>query len=145
MSKSGRKHTPRSTEAEVESRVSQVLGLLVSGAGFMEIQHYSAQKGWNLSDRPLKEYMSRATNLLAEHEEEDRKLLVALHQARRNRLYALALQAHEYRTALEILKDSAEMEGLYPPKGITAEIGVTRRGAPMSDEELDTILNGQQP
>jgi hypothetical protein len=40
--------------------------------------------------------------------------VLALHFARRDSLYARAINAADYRTALAVLSDTAKLQGLYP-------------------------------
>jgi hypothetical protein len=74
---------------------------------------YAAEKGWGLKERQLREYMARADALLVERQERSRRRVVARHLAQRMALYARAVNAADYRTALAILSDEAKLRGLY--------------------------------
>ena len=109
-----KKRPAKATNAEIALRVEEVLRIRLDGAQFHDIVQYAAEKGWNLKDRQIREYMSRADDLLVERQENKRKRLVALHLARRDALYARAVNAADYRTALAIASDAAKLQGLYP-------------------------------
>jgi hypothetical protein len=52
--------------------------------------------------------------LIAESARATRKQRLRVHVARRKSLYARAVNAADYRTALAVLADLAKLEGLYP-------------------------------
>ena len=133
--------------AEVERRVNRVIDLLLGGAGYADITQVASSEGWPLGERHMREYMRRASDILKEQNKKDREEVLSLHLARRERLYAMCLNNGELKTALDVLKDLAEVQGLYPPKATvaTSNVNVRQQGAPMSDAELDAILGGQQP
>jgi hypothetical protein len=62
--------------------------------------------------------MSLADELLVERQDKSRKQVIARHLAQRQALFARALKAADYRTALAILADEAKLRGLYPEKEI---------------------------
>lgn len=109
-----KKKSAKATNAEIALRVEEVLRIRLDGAQFHDIVQYAAEKGWNLKDRQIREYMSRADDLLVERQEKKRKRLLALHHARREALYARAVNTADYRTALAVLSDTAKLQGLYP-------------------------------
>src|SRR4051812_4933953 len=100
----------KATQAEVERRVNHVVDLLLNGAGYSDISQVAAQEGWPLGERHLRECLARATAVLQEQNRKDRQELLSLHLARRERLYALCLNNGEFRVALEVLRDSAELQ-----------------------------------
>ena len=138
--KKPKKTTPRATAAEVDARVSKVFDLILGGAIFGDILQFASESAWNLTDRQLREYISRATTLIREHRERDRDTLVSQHLAMRSRLYAVAVQGGEIASALRILQDQAALEGLYPPQATVAEINVNQKGQPVSDAEVDAAI-----
>lgn len=74
---------------------------------------YAAEKGWELKERQLRNLIRRADDLLVERGERSRKRCIAMHFARRESLYARAVNAADYRTALAILMDMARLRELY--------------------------------
>jgi hypothetical protein len=80
---------------------------------------------WHLADgeTPLSRsqiyrYAAKADALIRESCRTSRKRLLRTHVARRNDLYAEARRQGDVRAAAAVLKDLAELQGLYPAKGI---------------------------
>jgi hypothetical protein len=110
----------RATNAELATRVEEVLHARLNGAEFHDLQALAREKGWGgadgLSDRQLWRYVKAADRLIEERFEKDREKLFRRHVFQRRALYARTLQDGDYRTGLAILKDEADLHGLYPPK-----------------------------
>ena len=106
----------KASRAEVAKRVKVVLDLRLGGAGRHEIRQYSATMGWGLKPRQVDEYIHRADVMLVEEQKTNRKMVFALHLARREYLYAKAVDAGKLQTALNILDSDAKLRGLYPNK-----------------------------
>ena len=102
--------------AEVALRVEEVLRIRLDGAQYHDVVQYAAEKGWELKERQLRLYMSRADDLLVERQEKQRRRIVAQHLARRESLYARAVNAADYRTGLAVLSDLAKLQRLYEPE-----------------------------
>ena len=66
-----------------------------------------------MSDRQLERYIEKADKLLVERRQKKWGRMKALHMARREALYARALQAADFRTALAVLQDLAKLQDLY--------------------------------
>jgi hypothetical protein len=107
----------KSTNAEVQKRVEEVLQIRLLGAEFHDIQQHAAAQGWNVKDRQLWTYIHKSDELLAQTLETNREKLLNRHIAQRRALYARAMQVSDYRTALAVLKDDAELLGLYRTGG----------------------------
>jgi hypothetical protein len=108
----------KSTKKTVRQRVEEILSLRLLGANATDIRRHAEKKGWNVSDRQLQRYSAEADELLAASVERDRDRLMAYHFAARRALYARAMAAGDLSTARLVLRDEAELEGLYPPKKI---------------------------
>ena len=104
----------KGSKAQVAARLEEVIRIRLDGAQHHDICQYASEKGWGLSDRQVRRYTSQADKLLAERREKNRKLTVALSLARREALYARAVNAGDYRTALAILTDKDKLQGFYP-------------------------------
>lgn len=113
---------PKSTNAEIQARVTTVMEMMLAGAAFPEIRQYAAQtdtetnRPWGVEARQIREYMSRAWEVIQETVESNRTRLFALHLGQRRLLYNKTVEMGDYRTALQVLRDSAELQGIYPPK-----------------------------
>ena len=103
----------KSTKTELAARVDEMLRIRLDGAQFHDIVQYASEKGWGVTERQLWTYVRRADDLLVERQERKRRRVVARHLAQREALYARAVNAADYRTALAVLNDSARLQGLY--------------------------------
>jgi hypothetical protein len=108
----------KATKAQVRERVEEVLRIRLDGAEFHDVVQYASEKEWGVGERQLWNYVRASDQLLAERVERDRDKLFNRHVAQRRSLFARALNAADYRTALAVAKDEAELHGLYPPKKV---------------------------
>jgi hypothetical protein len=106
----------RATKAEVSARVEEVLHARLNGAEFHDLQALAVEKEWKVSDSQMWRYVQAADKLIEQRFEQDRDRLFRRHVFQRRALYARALQDGDYRTGLAILKDEADLHGLYAPK-----------------------------
>jgi hypothetical protein len=104
----------KATKAEIAQRVEEILTFRLDGAQRHDIVRYAAEKGWDVKPRQIENYIRMADNLLIEQQEPKRKRLIGLHLARRGALYARAVNAGDYRTALAIADSEAKLQGLFP-------------------------------
>ena len=106
----------KATNAVIAGRVEEILRLRIDGAMFHDIRDYAdhPDRNWQLSDSQLKRYIQRSDELLRQRIEKSRGRSTRLHLARREALYARALQAADFRTALAVLQDLAKLRDLYP-------------------------------
>jgi hypothetical protein len=104
--------------AEVAKRVDAVLRIVLDGAQFHDVMQYAEEQKWGLKERQVREYLSRANELLAERLEKNRKRTIARRISQREALFARALNAADYRTALAILSDLDKLQGHYPEKDL---------------------------
>ena len=110
----------KSTKAEVKQRVEKVFELRLGGANFADIVQYASapEQAWGVGERQIWNYIEAADKLMIERFDAKAPHLLHRHLLQRGRLFANAMGAGDYRTCLAILKDEAELEGLYPPKKI---------------------------
>jgi hypothetical protein len=145
------------TKATVDARVDEILRIRLDGAEIWDVREYVREKEqeegslWHLpegekplSDSQLWRYMARADKLIEESSHASRKKLIRRHLAQRRNLYAKALSAGDYRAALAVLKDEADLRGLYPPTKIAPTTPDGREAwAPMlkdmSEDELAVL------
>ena len=109
---------PKSTKATVLRRVNEVLRLIVIGAEFEAIRQYADAQDWQVSERQLRRYQESAYTHLANSTRRNHKQLLGRHLMQRRTLFAQALKEKDLRTALQVLRDEAALEGLYPPTKI---------------------------
>jgi hypothetical protein len=113
--------------AEVAKRVDEVLRIRLDGAQRHDILQYASENGWGLTDRQVGEYIRRADNLLVERRDTKRKRVIALHIARREALYARAVNSGDHRAALAILDSQAKIQGLYLSERELRELTAAQR------------------
>jgi hypothetical protein len=108
---------PKSTLAEVRQRVYEVLKLRLGGAEFADLREYALapEQQWNVSDGQLWRYVRAADRLCKRHFDAKAGHLLARHLLQRRQLYAHAMGAGDFRTALAVLDSEAKLEGLFPP------------------------------
>jgi hypothetical protein len=99
-------------------RVQEVYKLLLAGAEFAEISQYASERHWNVGERQVRRYMEIAYRRMADSIKRDRKQLLGRHLMQRRSLYARCLKNSDLRTALQTLRDEADLQGLYPPTKI---------------------------
>ncbi len=109
---------PKSDKATVLARIQDLTKLVLAGAEFADIRQYAADRDWKLSERQLRRYQEMVYEKLAESTQRNRDQLLGRHLMQRRALYARAVKASDFRAALMILKDEAELEALYPPTKI---------------------------
>jgi hypothetical protein len=138
------------TQATIRQRVEELLSIRLEGATFVDARRYVAEKeaegvapwtipegGKPVSERTLWRYLQQTDKLIAESCRESRKRLFRRHLAQRRHLYAAAYQQGDIKTALSVLKDEAELRGLYPAKGIHV---TGKGGAPIILEIKEEIV-----
>jgi hypothetical protein len=132
----------KATKAEIQQRVEEILQIRLAGAEFWDIRQYAAEKGWQVSDRQLWRYIRQADQLLARVLEKDRDKLLNRHLAQRRALLAKAMSIADYRTALAVLKDEAELQGLYDHSQLPGPGGTAPELSPESRlAELARLLD----
>jgi hypothetical protein len=106
----------KSTSAEVRRRVEEVYRLRLGGAEFSDILQFASapEQNWNVSERQIWNYVAAADKLVKERFDARADHLLARHLLQRRQLYAHAMGAGDFRTALAVLVDEAKLEGLYP-------------------------------
>jgi hypothetical protein len=134
----------------MQARLDEILRIRLDGAEFWDMREYVREKeteagsAWELapeqkplSDGQLRRYLTRIDALIAESCRASRKRLLRRHFAQRRNLYAKAVSAGDYRTALAVLRDEAELSGLYPPKKIAPT-------NPKGDKEYAALTDEQR-
>ena len=108
---------PKASKAEVAKRVEEILAIRLDGAQRHDILRYAAEKGWDVNERQIENYIHKADNLLIEQQEKNRKRLLGLHRAKRGALFARAVNAGDHGTALRVLDSECKLLGLFPEPG----------------------------
>jgi hypothetical protein len=105
----------KSTKAEILQRVEAVFRLRLGGAEFSDILQYASapEQNWNVSQRQMWNYIRAADQLVKERLDARAEHLLNRHILQRRQLYAHAMGAGDYSTALRILDSEAKLEGLF--------------------------------
>jgi hypothetical protein len=106
----------KSTKAEVDSRVHEVFKLRLGGAELPDIREYAQaqQPPWGVCDAQLWRYVKAADALCVKYLDGKSEHLLSRHLLQRRQLYAHAMGAGDFRTALSVLESEARLEGLDP-------------------------------
>jgi hypothetical protein len=119
----------KANKTTYRKRVIEVADLLVSGAETRDILQFASKNGWGLTDRAVYRYIQDAHQELGKVLDRTVEELRGRHLAQRRHLYRQAIKTvkdaqgniivgPDLRAALQILKDEAELQGLYPPTKI---------------------------
>lgn len=147
-------------------RTEQLLAIRLDGAEFWDLREFvreqekTADSPWFLedgddpmSDSQIRIYMAKADDLIQEAHDENRERLYRRHLAQRRRLYARAVAAGDVGTALRVLRDEAQMIGLYPSSDDAALKELqTLKGEldkalaeERNQQDQEPVGNGQEP
>jgi hypothetical protein len=139
----------------VARRVEEIVRIVLDGAeeGW-DICEYVREKeqeagsvwaltpgGKPLSASQIRRYVAKADKLIAESCRASKKRQLRRHLARRRNLYAKAVSAGDYRTALAVARDEAELQGLYDLE-IRRIIGRMQREVKELREKLSAATTG---
>jgi hypothetical protein len=137
----------KSTNAEVEERVTTVYRMLIAAASRHEILRHGSVT-WEVTERQVEEYIARATKRLSAlaafvRDEEFGKV-----RARFEDLYRKNLKAHDLKEAHSVLTDEAKLLDLYGPTKVEhtmrdlrekAEQASARTGVPVEEIMADAL------
>jgi hypothetical protein len=144
----------KATKAQILTRTEEILRIRLDGAQIYDVREYVRQKereegsAWHLapaakplSDSQLWRYMARADKMMAESCRASAKKLHRRHLAQRRHLYGKAVLSGELDTALRVLRDEAELLGLYPPRktALTNPAGDREYGELSADDRLAAL------
>jgi hypothetical protein len=130
--------------AERIKRVDFCLKLLIQGYQRREIVQKCSDLDWNVGERQIDQYLSRAREIIAKEFGCDREQAVAEHVAMRREIYRDARDEKNHHEALALLSDEAKLRGLYPA---TADAKEYAKHAALVDarvQELETLLRASQ-
>jgi hypothetical protein len=129
------KKKPKASKATVLLRVTEVYRIRLAGAKLLDVQEYVREQeqtdgsAWKLADgdKPLSEaqicvYIKRADDAIAASTKESRKRSLVKNLARREDLYAKAVNAGDIRTALAVADSEAKLRGLFDVPACAAKL-----------------------
>jgi hypothetical protein len=107
------KDKPKSTNAEIETRINKVYDLLVNGASRAQIIQYASDKAkWEVTDRQIDTYISKANERLITLGKTHRETELGRAIARLNNLYFLSITMQNYNVALGVQREINKLLGL---------------------------------
>lgn len=129
--KETRRASKRITKAEKIRRIDLIFDLLSKGFPRSKILQYISQQeadgnlAWGVSERMIGNYIKDASARFAELAEVRQTERFGRALVRLDDLYARCLDAHDYKTALAVVKTEVDLIGLAPPKRIEADVNLT--------------------
>ena len=92
----------------------EVLRLRIGGAEFPDLVQFSSapEQNWQVGERQLWKYIAAADALCVKYFDSRAGHLLSRHLLQRRQLYAHALGAGDYGTALRVLESEARLEGI---------------------------------
>ena len=102
----------RITRIELEQRVLKVGEMLIDGESRYAIIQY-ALKTWGVKASQVDKYIAKAYEKWQESFEKEHKHIITWHLIARKKLYKQCLDNDDRRTALAVLHDIADLQGLY--------------------------------
>lgn len=108
-----KENKPKSTSAEVETRVNKIYDLLVAGATRAQVIQYASEKGkWDITERQIDTYIAKANQRLIELGKTHRETELGRAVARLNNLYFLSVSLQNFNVALGVQKELNKLLGL---------------------------------
>ena len=108
-----KENKPKSTSAEVETRINRVYDLLVAGASRAQVIQFATEKGkWDVTDRQIDTYIAKANQRLIELGKTHRETELGRAVARLNNLYFLSITLQNYNVSLGVQREMNKLLGL---------------------------------
>lgn len=105
----------RSDKIEFYNRIRTIQEWLLTGAPVSDIC-VNISRNWNVGDRQAFRYIKEARSLFIEQNKSEIEEKKAFHISARMKLYEISLKEKDLKTSLAVLKDIADLEGLYVQK-----------------------------
>ncbi len=105
----------KSTKAELAKRIKEISEMVLSGVSRPKILEY-ARKKWNIGRAMTDNYISKAYKIFATSQGTTTQERLENHLDLRRDLYERSHAIGDYRTCLEIIKDTGRLQGFYTDK-----------------------------
>jgi len=105
----------RSTNAEVELRVTHIYTLLVNSAKRRDILNDDTVQSWALTHDAIDNYLQKATDLIKQESRFDRSYELGKAMARLDRIFAKSMKVQDFSRAIQAEKARIELLGLNAP------------------------------
>jgi len=107
----------KATQVEIYNRETKIMELLCEAKTKKYIIDYALEH-WNISPQQTQNYIKKCYQNIKEESKTIRKNFLSLSLRRRETLYRKALNATDYRLALDIIKDTDKLLGHFQPEVI---------------------------
>jgi hypothetical protein len=131
----------KSTDAEMERRVTDVYNLLLVGTSRGGIVQYAA-RNWLVEPRIVDTYIRRAKGQIRKYAAIQRDEAMGTARARLELLFQKALAANDLRGALAVQREINALADLYPPPPLSLKALLAEGGAP-TDPAFWSALFGE--
>jgi hypothetical protein len=145
----------KATKAQTQARVDELVRALLAGAKPTDIREYVSERAKDsaspwfvaegrkpLSDKQLFNLARKAGEVIGASTREKRRKRIERHVAQRQYLYAQAVAANDYRTALAILDSEAKLFGLDNVE-LRKEVAELRRQLAEAKKNAHTPATGE--
>ncbi len=129
----------KSTNAEIELRITEIHRLLLDGYSRSEILQYPSVKAWKITARQVDTYISEANKIIQETSQADRSGYAALITKNYWNLFRAAKASDNLQEAHKILNSIAKIKGL-DQQTINHFVNDSRELSAMTDDDLDKLL-----
>lgn len=103
------------TAAEIDDRVNTVFELICQGKFDFEIyKEVAKEKGWDVGDRQIANYVKKANELLKIYSDYDRKKELGKAIARYNLIFKKAFEAKDYQACIRVQDKLNKLMKLLP-------------------------------
>jgi len=125
----------KSNKAEAEKRLNQIVTMLIDGFPTFDIVRYGTEN-WKISKRAVEKYITKANEEISSRAKIDRDRGIDWHLEARKKNLSRAISKEDHRLVKDILRDLAEMQGLYPKK----QMEVHTKSVPTTRDEILSTL-----
>lgn len=102
--------------AEFERRINIVYEMILSGLRRFNIISECKKLKWNVTDRQIDNYISKAREIIEQINQDDRKFILNKILAQYESLYLKSLKVQDIKTCVSILEKKSKMLGIAEPK-----------------------------
>lgn len=106
--------TKKSTQAEIETRVTEIYELMIGGASRTEMFRYGSET-WGISSRQVEDYLKTAREKLATQLDKNRDANLSLAVERLTTIFRKTMKVQDYQRAIAAQRELNLLLGLYAP------------------------------
>jgi hypothetical protein len=135
----------RATRAQKLKRIRAVYQMLLCDTCRPDILSY-CNKEWEIKTKMADNYIAAANELIVEEAARLRENILDKHLMQRAMLRHEAIKEGDKRLALDLLRDEAQLIGLYAPKAkVVTQKNIEINWDDLSNDEIKALAEGQNP